>query len=350
MDHTKQLIRVKYPVAKGVNPNTDMIARLMPGKDNIWRGCKFIFDDQEPFDWIFVYENIPNTTSNKYSTQNHIITPTCPDNSIFITVEPASIKKYGTRFLSQFGHIRSSQDHKYIRHHSHTRDQCGLAWFYGWKFNSTDPPLSWHEIYNQPAPNKTKTISTVCSNKSMKHTMHSQRLAFVDRLQKELPELNRFGWGYQTISDKAEALQDYAYHIAIENSRGPYHWTEKISDSFLAYSLPFYDGATNLEDYFPKQSFIRISIDQPNEAIKIIRNAISNNEYIKRLPYIKEARKLVLEEYNIFSLVADFICQQKKPSISNLAKPNRRIYTRHAFRVKYPIQGALDLLEKLTLR
>ena len=52
-------------------------------------------------------------------------------------------------------------------------------------------------------------------------------------------------------------------HIAVENHIAPHHWTEKLSDSFLGYCLPFYIGCPNAADYFPEQSFIGLDIEDP---------------------------------------------------------------------------------------
>jgi hypothetical protein len=106
------------------------------------------------------------------------------------------------------------------------------------------------------------------------------------------------------MDDKAEALRDFRYHIAIENHQGPHHWTEKLSDCYLGCCLPFYFGSPNAGDYFPKDSFIPIDIRDVEGAAKIIREAIANNEWEKRKDAILEARRLAMEEYSLFAQIA----------------------------------------------
>jgi len=120
-------------------------------------------------------------------------------------------------------------------------------------------------------------------------------------------EIDFFGKGTNFLEDKWDGIAPYKYSIAIENSSIDDYWTEKISDVFLAYSLPFYFGCTNIDKYFPKESYIWIDISNPKKALDTMREAIENNEYEKRLEFIKEARELVLDKYNLFPFIVEFI-------------------------------------------
>ncbi|MHC4553671.1 MAG: glycosyltransferase family 10 domain-containing protein, partial [Planctomycetota bacterium] len=170
-------------------------------------------------------------------------------------------------------------------------------WFYG--LNSQ---IKYNDMHTPE--HKTQVISTVCSTKQQRHTLHHKRYSFVQALRQTLPELEVFGRGIQPVKDKSEALDDFKYHIAVENYIGPHHWTEKLADTFLGVCLPFYAGAPNAADYFPPESFIPIDIHDPAGAAKIIQQAIAENAYEKRLPAILEARKLVMEKYNMFAVLA----------------------------------------------
>ena len=112
------------------------------------------------------------------------------------------------------------------------------------------------------------------------------------------------------MNDKAEALDSYQFHIAVENHVYDHHITEKLPDAFLGYTLPFYHGAPNTEEYFPKESFIPIDINDYKRSREIIRFHLENNEYEDRLPFIIEARRRVLEEQNLFGIIASKIAEQ----------------------------------------
>ena len=113
--------------------------------------------------------------------------------------------------------------------------------------------------------------------------MHSHRVRFTQWMQTQLPQLDVFGHGVRYIEDKSDAIDPYRYHIAIENHICQHHWTEKLSDSFLGLSLPFYFGCPNIADYFPEESYIPIEIGKFSESLETIQRAIRDKEYEKRL-------------------------------------------------------------------
>jgi hypothetical protein len=250
-----------------------------------------------------------------------------PQNTIFITVEPSSIKSYEPAFLQQFGHVLTGHEEWSIQQPGVIRSQPALKWFYG---KDCEKIRTLDQMAAESPPTKTQVISTVCSSKQQKHTLHQKRYEFTQKIKTAIPELDVFGHGVRPLRDKSEAIDPYRYHIAIENHRCDHHWTEKVSDVFLGWSLPLYYGCTNLKDYFPEDSFIEIDINDHESALSIIRDAIAGNEYEKRLSAITEARSLILMNYNIFPVLAD-LANGKSASKPNLPKSNI-IQSRHALR------------------
>ena len=81
-------------------------------------------------------------------------------------------------------------------------------------------------------------------------------------MEERIPELERFGKGFKWIETKAEALDDYEFHVAIENHFAPHVWTEKLADAFLGFTVPIYFGCPNVYDYFPKENIIFIESNE----------------------------------------------------------------------------------------
>ena len=150
------------------------------------------------------------------------------------------------------------------------------------------------------------------------------------------------------MDDKANALDIYRYHIAIENFRGPHHWTEKLSDPFLGATLPFYYGCTNVLDYFPEKSLITIDIDDVDGASEIILRAIRDKEYEKRLPHILEARRLVMEKYNLFAVLSKVV-ERHHGGIDHDGSEGV-IFSRRQLRTKRPLVAVEDFFEKCRIR
>ena len=124
------------------------------------------------------------------------------------------------------------------------------------------------------------------------------------------------GRGIRPIERKEEALDAYRYHLAVENHIAPGHWSEKIADALLCECLPFYAGDPDLGRTLPPDSFIPIPIDDPPRAAEIINGAIAAGEYEKRLPAVREARKLILERYNFRDQVIEVIESAKDSPVT----------------------------------
>ena len=137
---------------------------------------------------------------------------------------------------------------------------------------------------------------------------HRERIEFVMKLKEHYGDkLDMFGWGFNGFEDKWDVIAPYKYHIAIENASIPYYWTEKLADTYLGNAFPIYYGATNVDKYFSKDSFIPIDIHDVDDAIAEIDKAIANNLAETRAEEIEEAKQQVLDKYNLFNLIVEQI-------------------------------------------
>ena len=289
------------------------------------------------YDWLAVYDNLPGKAGYDAVRNSEVLS--CPQwNTILLTSEPTSIKIYGRAFCRQFGAVFSSQESWAIRSPGHILEQSGLRWYYGL---GRDRVLTVDDMVASPPLAKTRDVSIVCSTKAQGHTLHSRRLAFSLELVRLMPEIDHFGHGVRAMDDKAEALDAYRYHVAIENHLAPHHWTEKLSDAFLGCTLPFYCGAPNAAAYFPPESFIAIDLSSPAKAADRIRVAIRDDEYTQRLPFIMEARRRVIEDYNMVALIARHV-----EAHDNRPYPNwtGRILSQRAARMSNPLFAVEDLV------
>jgi Glycosyltransferase family 10 (fucosyltransferase) C-term len=250
-------------------------------------------------------------------------------------------------YLNQFGCILSFQEPWAMRHPNVIFHHPGLRWYYGLPFGEGEY-VSWDRLAAAPPSEKTRIISTVCSEHTGKVTTHSNRVSFIQRLKDELPELDIFGHGMRTMVAKAEALDLYKYHIVVENHVFDHHLTEKMPDAFLGYCLPSYHDAPNADCYFPKESFIPIDINNYLRSRDIIRSHLADNEYADRLPHIIEARRKVLLEQNLFAIIDRMICaQETKITTATMGKVIRK---RSTMRTKNPLVGIRSLTEKALVK
>lgn len=294
--------------------------------------CRFIFDpDARAYDWLVVYDELP--------PEGEVLA--CPQaHTLLITVEPSSIKVYGNAYLRQFGAVLTSHEPWAMKHPNLIRHMPCLHWFYGRPTTADTPTLTYDTLAQMPAPDKDLLVSAACSNKRMGHTLHRARYDFVQAVKAELPEMDVFGHGVRPINDKAESLDRYKYHLALENHWAPHHITEKLTDAFLGHALPFYFGAPNASDYFPGDSFVPIDIRRPTESIGIIRQAISDSLFDKRQDALAEAKRRVLEEHNLFAVLAREI---DRLDTGRRGADGGRLINRRVYRKRNPL-GALAYL------
>jgi len=337
------MIRVKV-IVKG--NDTEYYRPQLPDAAPQWGDCEFIFDyNEENYDWLVVYDDLPSTCSKVKKIPGQVELNCPPKQTLLMTMEPSNIKIYGQVFVEQFGYVLTSQESLALKHPNKIFSQPALRWFFG---RGSSNVISYDELDQAEPYVKTKLLSSVCSAKQQKQTLHYKRYHFVQEIKKYLPEMDLFGHDVKEMDDKAESLTDYKYHVAIENHYALHHWTEKLSDAYLAYCLPIYYGCPNIEDYFPRESYILVDIDKPKEAAVIIKKAIENDEYKKRLPFIIEARNRVLKKYNMFAEIAKIISNHV-PGNEPMTQ-NRILLSRHAARRRYPLKGMKDLFIKAKIQ
>ena len=313
--------------------------RQFPGNIPRWGRCEYLFDvNAREYDWFIVYNDFPGDHREESLS--------CPrSQTLLVTMEPPSIKSYGRAYTAQFGHVLTSQPEWALPHPHRIYSQSGLQWFYGL---GRERLRTYDQMVAAPPLDKQRTISTICSNKRQRHTLHDRRYRFTRSLKARLPSLDIYGHGVREIDDKAEALDAYRYHVAIENYRGIHHWTEKLADVFLAAALPFYCGCPNAVDYFPEASFIPIDIDDVGGAYEIIERSIRDREYEKRLPSILEARRRVLEQYNLFAVLTREIESTTGRMIPTAS--GGEILSRRLLRKRHPSVALRDFYEKCRSR
>lgn len=318
----------------------------IPSQLKAWGECTFTFNPKcSNYDWLVVYDDLgPAQGFRKHERRERL---SCPkENTILFTNEPDSIKHYGSSYVQQFGHIFTSQRDWALSHPVKNFTQSSLAWMIGVSHHNGN--LTFEETLKLNIEDKPKCISLIMSNKAMSHTMHKSRFNCLSYLSNRVENIEIFGRTppARPLNDKKDALTPFKYTVAIENHRSDHYWTEKISDAFIAGTLPFYDGATNINSYFPQESFIQIDMMNPSQSLDIINEALNNNEYEKRKEAILHSRELVINKYNLFAVVNQYI----KGNPMGISNADNEILSRHAIRSSSLKNNITDHINKLKVK
>jgi hypothetical protein len=235
--------------------------------------------------------------------------------SLIFYLEPSII----TNTYGDFSPKNINKNDYYYYHNNHKAIEWHITYDYNYLINSLDNDY----FYNK----KTKNISSiVTSNYNL--IGHKLRLEFLKYLNNKididvygkifdgdkelnggiiLKNLNNYkgeipGHGTACHSKKELGLEDYKYHIAIENSFENNYWTEKIVDPILCECLTFYDGCLNLNEILHPESYIKINLNDFESSYKIIIDSIKNKEWEKRIDFIRESKKRILNNWSFLHI------------------------------------------------
>lgn len=261
------------------------LLRQTPGGNGIWDGIRFTTSDVEECDALVMLNN-----RMKHSVHTH-----CPKGRVWALMQ----EPYARGFTDWMAEGHDAFDRVYTNFIPSSDP----------KYIASQPALPWHvnrtfdELTTCAIPEKIRPISWIVGNV---HDLpgHMKRGAFLRAIQFDTElDIDLYGRAVRFIEDKWDGLAPYRYSIAAENTAWPDYWTEKIADCFLAWTVPFYHGCGNLEKYFPADSFIRIDLEKPDEAIAIIKRSLQEDDWARRLPALEEARRRVLYDYQIFPVL-----------------------------------------------
>ena len=338
-------IRVKF---LNRTPPEQWLRMYFPGGIPSWGCCDYIFDyEARDYDWLVVYEDLPPKESERRAMREEILA--CPrENTILLTSEPPSIKVYGTGLTSQYGYVLTSQPKWALKHKNRIFRPQAMHRHYGNDLSGNQNHVTFDQMVDSPPLEKSKDLATVCSSKQHKHTIHNKRFLFTQDLKELIPEMDLYGRGVRPMIDKTESLDDYRYHLSIENYIGENHITEKLTDVFLGAALPFYCGCPNAADYFPEESFIPLDIDDVPGSAEIIQRAIRDNEYEKRLTAILEARQRSLYRCSMFGIISEEI--EKRHVQNDTRKTGASICSGWLYLKKHPFRAVQFAWERRRLK
>lgn len=156
----------------------------------------------------------------------------------------------------------------------------------------------WIEPKNRKFHNKTKLVSIICSNKKQVPD-HFKRHELIQQYKDVIDVMGR---GYNPISSITQGLKDYRFHIAMENQKRDFHFSEKLINPIMTGTIPIYWGMPSIGDYFDTRGMILM--DDINQ-FKEIYKSLGENLYQEMLPYAKQnfelAQNYILSEDWIFN-------------------------------------------------
>ena len=177
----------------------------------------------------------------------------------------------------------------------------------------------WHHFYLSSNFPKFNRMSIISSNYGHKLNYVKRHALFKGLLNTDL-DIHFYGRGWNLDDprykgspyNKSDAIVNYEYSIAIENSSYPNYLTEKFFDLTVGNTVPLYYGCTNVEDIYPSESFIELDFTGPIEkTVEQVTEVYKNDDYSARLPHVLAAKELYYTKYNLFNFLEKLIGEGK---------------------------------------
>jgi hypothetical protein len=308
-------------VSSGSSRLSPLLLRQTPNSLGIWGDCRFFVNrDVDSCDAWFVLHHSGLIRQEK----------TCcdPTNIFYLSMEPyESIGNVTQDFIQQFstaiGCDPALTGTTLVHHKNIHTWWAGIRVEHQLNSHRFLPKyiLSYDDFLEQSPNPESSRLDRICCILSDKTLIkgHHDRLALVQHLS-TLPVgeyIDFYGSLGTPFLDKYEVQSRYKYSLVFENAILQDYWTEKLADTFLSSSFPFYWGCPNIADYFSADSSCLLNSLRPAQISDVICAAINDNLYSERLLQIDSARLLVLNRYNVFNEMAQLV----ETCVTNFKKP-----------------------------
>ena len=281
-----------------------VLSKQVPNEEYTWGSITAVTEDDDPDYYVLFQEDTKHTRNIP------------AEKKIFLQREPVDVQSVKSFKEKNNGYLQMYD----------TSYQFSKWWV----------DQSYDELAAAKFPVKSRMINAVLSNKRGLEG-HKLRSDFVlDYMQKYPNELDLFGSLSKTYKmllrirkipglekiyslylrlpfvkvfvdfDKFTVTLPYSYSFVAENSQHDNYFTEKIVDAYLSWSMPIYWGCPNIGKYFPEDSYHTIDIHHP-DALERMHTICNTPLTQKNIEAIAEARKLILDKYNLWPALESYI-------------------------------------------
>jgi hypothetical protein len=253
-----------------------------PGLSGRWRDTRFLLDGGGPCDYAAVLNQAPPGTL-----------VTCPPEHAWLLLQEPPNEHFKPMHRGDGAFARV-----------YTTD----ATLKGDRYVHAHPALPWHVerdydwLKRCAPPEKTRAVSCITSAKAI-FEGHRRRLRFLADVRRRVA-FDLFGRGFASVADKWEVLAPYRFALVVENFINPLYWSEKLADPLLAWTVPIYAGCTDIARWISAEAIIQVDMGDPGAADRVLAAVSEERAWERRLEAVAEARRRILDEHNLFALIA----------------------------------------------
>lgn len=141
-----------------------------------------------------------------------------------------------------------------------------------------------------PQGPKDKNISMVCSNKTICQG-HKDRQRIARQIKDSIDVYGTFDGG--PYADYKDIYLGYRFHVAMENLKDGYYFTEKICNCFASKIIPIYYGTSRITKFFDADGIL-LAVT-PDDIPRLVETVLKDpiGEYNNRLNAVERNYKYV---------------------------------------------------------
>lgn len=275
-----------------------------------------VYDHETPEDFLRIMSKMTPGRSGRWKDMEATTNPNEADWFVVIDSTYRSLPLDRTLFVGAHPAIPTSNGYRNNTDKPHRLDCSETFGFGEWWIN-----YDYDTLKTLQPPQKKETLCCIMSD--AESTLdHKLRKSYMDRYCKK-HDIRLYGRIKPTESTKRcyrgelgsntpktywfgkeEVIRDHKYALEFDNGPTKHYFSERIFDDILLWTTPILViGCTNLEDYLPTGSFHYASLDKDGDDVQDI---IKLEPSIEKL---KEARELLLDKYNLWPRVYEYIRQ-----------------------------------------
>jgi hypothetical protein len=238
----------------------------------------------------FSYDLYPNPQATNIYVSNVAGYLNPLPNSILLLTEPPEIQEFSAHVLSRFKKVIGPDFCNEALGENHILSSPLLPNFVGISFPR--PPKHFMEISSLVSRRKPIELITLDEIRKIKYQkrnvlsvivsskewtpLQKLRRDFIKYLhQKQEIKIELFG-EQNHLKDKFESLKFSKWSLAVENSRHPFYFSEKLTDAIISGSHSFYSGAPNIGDFFTSSCYTELPIEDFVASSEIIQSKMES--------------------------------------------------------------------------
>ena len=282
--------------------------------DYTWNNIKLTWEDNNIDYYIII---------NKPCDNSFYI----PEKTIIFHMEPWCYDDNQNWGVKTWGEWSEPDSNKFLQVRNHKNYHNNVFW----QLKQTWTEFKNNEIIKDV--DKCNRISTICSSKYF-DPGHIKRIDFLKFIE-EKDDLdvivdiynhdNTHNFknykGSHPAGNKDIGITPYKYYFMAENNIEYNFMTEKIWEPLLTESLCFYWGCPNLSDYINPEAYVELDLNDFEKSFNIIKDAIKDNLWEKKLDVIRTEKQKVLDYYGF--------CPTVEKIINNDIEENNILYSKY---------------------